>query len=304
MKNYFKFLLAVFFTSLLICFLTVKFCSAENLTIKMLNVGQGDSILIQSPTENILVDTSDADERDKLLNELHKAGVKKIHKLILTHPHADHIGNAAYMTKLGAINQIFDNGIISASKFYTSYLDACKKFSVKHNTLKHGDKIFIGDAYIEVFAPSEEKINLVNSGKKSDPNNESIVFKLVNQNFSMLFTGDAEIPTENFLIQNNFNLKAVVLKAGHHGAASANSLPFVKAVSPNFVLISAGVKTTKRGGNTYGHPRQEALKAFLDSGVPTKNIFCTANNGTITIFSDGVKFSVNPEYTVDWLNVD
>ena len=296
MKDYFKFLGAIFIAAIFICFLTIKFCSAENLTIKMLNVGQGDSILIQSPTENILVDTSDADERDKLLNELHKAGIKKIDKLILTHPHADHIGNTTYMLKLGAVNQIFDNGIISASKFYTSYLDACKKFSVNHNSLKQGDKIFIGDAYIEVFAPSVQKINLINNGKKSDPNNDSIVFKLVNENFSMLFTGDAEIPTENLLIQNSFNLKADILKAGHHGAASANSLPFVKAVSPKFVLISAGVPTTKRGGNTYGHPRQEAINNFLAANVPKSNIFCTATNGTITILSDGKNFSVTPEF--------
>lgn len=286
-------------------FFWTGFCSAENLKIKMLNVGQGDAILIQTDSENILVDTSDVDERDKLIRELYKADVSKIDKIILTHPHADHIGNAAYLIKLGtvSVNSVYDNGVVSTSKYYVNYLAECKNRNVIHNTLKSGDKIPLDDgAYLEIFSPTVETVSLVNGGnKKTDPNNESIVGRLVYKNFSMLFTGDAEHIAEAEILKRGATVKSKILKAGHHGAASANSLNFVKAVNPEYVLISAGTPTNKRGGNTYGHPRAEALNAFLGAGVKYENIFCTAQNGTVTVDTDGETFSVTPELQTDWL---
>lgn len=301
-----KFYLKIFFTLLIVTIFLIiglNFCSAENLKIKMLNVGQGDAILIQSPTENILVDTSDTDEREKLIKELYKADVSTVDKIILTHPHADHIGNVNYLLKLGTVSvkSIYDNGIVSSSKLYINYLNTCKALKTPHNSLKAGDKIFIGDAYIEVLFPSAETVELVNGGRKSNPNNESIVFRLVNKNFSMLFTGDAEFPVESEILASGANIKSNILKAGHHGAATANNLNFVKAVKPDYVFISAGVQTSKRGGNTYGHPRAEALNAFLAAKVPAENIFWTAENGTVTVETDGEKFSVTPEIKKSWV---
>lgn len=97
----------------------INVCCA-NLRVHFLNVGQGDATLIQTDEQNILIDTSDVDERLKLERELFRLGAYRIDKLILTHPHADHIGNAAYLVRTGVIKvkAVFDNGVVSTSKFY------------------------------------------------------------------------------------------------------------------------------------------------------------------------------------------
>ena len=88
------------------------------ITVKVLNIGQGDSILIQTGEKNILVDTSDVDERDKLRKELKKANVKKIDTVILTHPHADHIGGMDVLLDEYTVGMVYDNGMPSTSKLY------------------------------------------------------------------------------------------------------------------------------------------------------------------------------------------
>ena len=93
-----------------------------SVSIKMLDVGQGDAILIQTAEQTVLIDTSDVDERDKLRAQLARAGVKKIDKVILTHPHADHIGGMEVLLEGGyEIGAIYDNGMPSTSKLYISF---------------------------------------------------------------------------------------------------------------------------------------------------------------------------------------
>ena len=285
----------IFLFCILSLFLIVNFCSAESLKIKMLNVGQGDAILIQTDSQNILVDTSDTDERAKLSAELTKAGVTKFDKIILTHPHADHIGNINFLIDNFPVAEIYDNGKISASKTYLKYISNCQTKNISHNSLNSGDTLTIGEnIFIEIYHPQPNTFS-------KNINDDSIVGRLVFNNFSMLLTGDAEFSTEADLVFRGVLLQSNILKAGHHGAATANNLNFVKKVSPQFVLISAGVQTSKRGGNTYGHPRAEALNAYLAANVPTENIFWTAINGTVTIETDGLTYTVTPEFQTNWL---
>ena len=92
------------------------------ITVKVLNIGQGDSILIQTGEKTVLVDTSDVDERDKLRAELKKADVKKIDTVILTHPHADHIGGMDVLLDEYTVGMVYDNGMPSTSKLYLGYV--------------------------------------------------------------------------------------------------------------------------------------------------------------------------------------
>ena len=287
-----------------------------DLKISMLDVGQGDAILIQTGKQNILVDTSDTDERDLLVDELEKLSVTKIDKLILSHPHADHIGSAKvlinpsnkelkanpYLEKI-SVAEVYDNGIAASSPLYKSYMKAVEAKGVVHKSLSAGDTLDFGNGVkFLVLYPTKDLVDAVNGGQKSDPNNESIVGKLTYKKFSMMFTGDAEKKVESELWADNDAkvLKCDILKSGHHGSYTASTENFVKTVAPSYVLISCGPEEEHR--NTYGHPHLEPLENYLAQGIDKKNILCTRWNGTITVTSDGKNFSVTPERTEDWLD--
>ena len=211
-----------------------------DLKISMLNVGQGDAILIQTKNQNVLIDTSDTDERELLVSELEKLSVTKIDKLILSHPHADHIGSAKalinpsakelkanpYLEKI-SVSEVYDNGIAASSPLYKSYMKAVDAKGITHHSLSVGDTLdFGGGVKFTVLYPTPELVNAVNNGGwKSDPNNESIVGKLTYKNFSMMFTGDAEKQVESEILSNNKteDLKCDVLKSGHHGSYTAST---------------------------------------------------------------------------------
>ena len=276
-----------------------------DLTIKMLNVGQGDAILIQTKTQNILIDASDTDERDKLIAELNKANIRKIDKLILTHPHADHIGGAKTVLEKYEVGEVYDNGC-DRGKFavYKGYINAAQKKNVPVKHLKAGDKLNFGNRVsFEVFYPTEELRQKFEDA--NDYNNTSLVGKLTYGDFSMLFTGDAEKATENEILNSKYKkkLKSTILKAPHHGSKSSTGADYMKLVSPEVVLISAGDPSDPTGsGNSYGHPHKAALESYIKSGgVDKNNIYWTYENGTITIITDGKNYSVQPEKNPNWI---
>ena len=276
------------------------------LTIKMLNVGQGDAVLIQTKTQNILIDTSDTDERDKLKAELDKAEVKKIDKLILTHPHADHIGGAKLAIENYNVKEVYNEGSDRGKyNVYSGYINAAKKKNIPVKTLQAGDKLnFGGKVSFEVFYPTEELRAKFEAAK--DYNDTSIVGKLTYGDFSMLFTGDAEKLAENEILNTNYKkkLKSTILKAPHHGSKTSAGADYMKLVSPECVVISAGDPSDPTGsGNSYGHPHKQALNSYIkNGGINKNNIFWTFENGTITIKSDGKSYSVTSEKKAKWID--
>ena len=288
--------------------------AGKDVTIKMLNVGQGDSILIQTAEQTVLIDTSDVDERDKFKRELDKAGVKKIDKVILTHPHADHIGGMDVLLKDYQVGEVYDNGMPSTSKLYIGYMKQLKSKNIKHTALKAGDVLdFGGGVSFKVFYPTKELVEKgTQKGYKHDPNNESVVGKLTYGDFSMLFTGDAEQPVEEQLLKSDAkDLKSTILKSPHHGSSTSSSVPYLKAVWPEAVLISCGK------GNDYGHPHTDVLARYLgqstykdrrdgsqkktklvknDKGEVYKGkVYETDKNGTITVTTNGKDYSIKAE---------
>ncbi len=264
--------------------------AAKKLTVKMLNVGQGDAILIETPEQTVLIDTSDLDEQEKLRNELKKANVKRIDKLILTHPHADHIGGVqGVVLKEYEVGEVYDNGMPSKSKLYINYMKQLKQKNIKRHGLKAGDELdFGGGVKFKVFAPDKA---VVEKGSKTtdnhDPNNESVVGKLVLGSFAMMFTGDAEKVEEEPIVKAyGGELKCNVLKAGHHGSKTSSSAEFLRAVSPEVALISCGA------GNDYGHPHAQTMKKYRSLNL---KIYETDKNGTITITTDGKTYDIVPE---------
>ena len=293
----------------------------DDLKISMLNIGHGDAILIRTKEQTILFDAANSTEHERFVKELEKFSVTKIDKLILTHPHVDHIGGAKllinpsddqlakfpYLEKI-SVGEIYDNGIAFTSPVYINYMKSIEATGIHRQSLKAGDTLdFGGGVNFKILFPTAEYVAAMNSGKADNGdriykmNNSSLVGKLVYKNFSMMLTGDCEKESEATIVESYdaADLKCDVLKAGHHGSKSSSTVKFLRALDPKYVLISAGNK--EKNGDANGSPHLRALEKYLAQGVDVKNIFCTRWNGSITVTTDGESFSVKPEVSADWV---
>ena len=272
------------------------------LTISMLDIGQGDAVLIQTGAKNILIDTGDdkyyedgkkGKENTQLLTELQKLKIDHIDTLVMTHAHADHIGKADKVIAQYGVKELVYNGIPSTSKYFINALKAAKANGTQQVKVKAGDVLDFGNGVsFEIVSPSQSLIDedtaAIKAKKKVDVNNESVVGRLTFGNFAMLFTGDAEGPVEQDMAASyGKKLKCQVLKAGHHGSKTSSTAEFLKLVQPESVVMSLGVN------NQYGHPHEALLNRLQKQGV--KNIYRTDANGTITIVSDGSSYSITTE---------
>lgn len=272
------------------------------LTISMLDIGQGDAVLIQTGAKNILIDTGDdkyyedgkkGKENTQLLTELQKLKIDHIDTLVMTHAHADHIGKADKVIAQYGVKELVYNGIPSTSKYFINALKAAKANGTQQVKVKAGDVLDFGNGVsFEIVSPSQSLIDedtaAIKAKKKVDVNNESVVGRLTFGNFAMLFTGDAEGPVEKEMVASyGKKLKCQVLKAGHHGSKTSSTAEFLKLVQPESVVMSLGVN------NQYGHPHEALLNRLQKQGI--KNIYRTDANGTITIVSDGSSYSITTE---------
>ena len=272
------------------------------LTISMLDIDQGDAVLIQTGAKNILIDTGDdkyyedgkkGKENTQLLTELQKLKIDHIDTLVMTHAHADHIGKADKVIAQYGVKELVYNGIPSTSKYFINALKAAKANGTQQVKVKAGDVLDFGNGVsFEIVSPSQSLIDedtaAIKAKKKVDVNNESVVGRLTFGNFSMLFTGDAEGPVEKDMVAYyGKKLKCQVLKAGHHGSKTSSTAEFLKLVQPESVVMSLGVN------NQYGHPHEALLNRLQKQGI--KNIYRTDANGTITIVSDGSSYSITTE---------
>ena len=272
------------------------------LTISMMDIGQGDAVLIQTGAKNILIDTGDdkyyedgkkGKENTQLLTELQKLKIDHIDTLVMTHAHADHIGKADKVIAQYGVKELVYNGIPSTSKYFINALKAAKANGTQQVKVKAGDVLDFGNGVsFEIVSPSQSLIDedtaAIKAKKKVDVNNESVVGRLTFGNFAMLFTGDAEGPVEKDMVASyGKKLKCQVLKAGHHGSKTSSTAEFLKLVQPESVVMSLGVN------NQYGHPHEALLNRLQKQGI--KNIYRTDANGTITIVSDGSSYSITTE---------
>lgn len=261
------------------------------LTVKMLDVGQGDALLVRTAEQTILIDTGDLDAHDKLAAALQKEQVKTVDKLIITHPHADHLGGASVVFANCEVKAVYDNGQTTNTKFYREYLKTIKTKGIAYQALRDGDTLdFGGGVSFKVLSPTDAMVK--DGGKSKDGkvnlNLNSITGRLSFGTFSMLFTGDAEKETEAGILQRHAaaELKSQVLKAPHHGSKTSSSEAYLKAVAPEAALISLGA------GNDYGHPHKVTLDRYTKLGL---SIWRTDQHGTITVTSDGKTYQIEGE---------
>lgn len=255
---------------------------ANNLTITAIDIGQGDSLLIRTPTSTTMIDTGPPSDRDKLIKYLQDNQISTIDNLIITHPHADHLGNASYLMEHFTVKNIYDNGKPTTTKLYRDYLKTIKAKGIKYQQLYQGDTLDLGkDIKFVVLLPTKELI----TNKDYNLNNGSIVGKLVYKNFSMLFTGDLEKESEHLLVERYGNeLHSTILKAGHHGSKTSSSHEFMEKVRPEVAIISCGLH------NDYGHPHDKVLRRYEAFHV---KVYRTDLQGNITVTTNGDTYEIS-----------
>ena len=246
----------------------------SNIKIHYIDVGQGDSELIQIGDKNILIDAGTSDKR--ALDYLKSLGIKKIDYAIATHPHEDHIGSMDDVINAFDIGTFYAPKATTTTKTFENMVKALKSKDLKMTVPKVGEEITIGNAALTFLAP--------NSDKYEDLNNYSIVVKLKYGNNSFVFMGDAQDISEGEILKKQLDIKADVLKVGHHGSHSSTTKEFLDKVNPKYAVISC------EKGNDYGHPHKETLTKLNDKNI---NVFRTDLNGTIIAESNGKEISFN-----------
>lgn len=252
------------------------------LTVKVLDIGQGDAILIRVAGQTVLVDTGDIEHRDKMVAYIKKEGITRIDKVIITHPHADHLGGMPGILENFKVGQIYDSGKTNTTALYKQYMSTVNKKNIPFTIATPGSEVIIAnDIILKIFAPDKSFL------ADKEVNNSSIVAKLIYNKFSMLLTGDAEKDSEALMLKSYAGeLKSNILKAGHHGSSSSSSPAFLKAVGPEVAIISLGVN------NDYHHPHPSTLKKYVEAKL---KVYRTDIDGTVTITSDGQTYKIMKE---------
>lgn len=242
----------------------------KGMNVHFIDVGQGDSILIQVNSKNLLIDSGPSASKDKLVKYLNSLKISKLDYIIATHPHEDHIGNMSYIIDNFEVLNFYAPKVNINTKAFETMVESLVIKDLKIKVLKPNIKsIDLGEnTKVDVFSPiSNEYENL---------NNFSSIIKISYGTTSFLFTGDSEELSEKEVLTQGYDLKSDVLKVGHHGSSSSTSKRFLDAVDPYIAVISVGKD------NSYGHPSQEVLSRLKDL-----TIYQTDLDGNILIKSDG-----------------
>ena len=252
-----------------------KFKPAANMYVHFIDVGQGDSILVQSPNgKNMLIDGGDKSASDKVVSFLKSKGVSTIDVVVATHAHSDHIGGLIAVLDNFKVNQFIDSGKAHTTQTYYQLLQSIDEKNIPFKIAKTGDTIAL--------EPSVKTTVLFADEMVSDHNASSIVTRVVYESVSFLLTGDAGTTQEKAILASN-TVKSTYLKAGHHGSNTSSSVAFLNAVKPVGTIFSYAK------GNSYGHPHKEVVERL--NAIKSK-IYSTADSGDITITTNGSAHSV------------
>lgn len=224
----------------------------------------------------MIIDAGNNDDEQTINNYLQSVGVNEFKYVIGTHPHEDHIGSMDYIVNSFKVGKIYFPKATATTKTFENLLNAVKGKGMQFTIPTPEETFNLGQAKCTILAP--------NSLSYEDLNNYSIVVKVEFGNNSLLFTGDAEDISEKEMIAKGFDLKADVLKVGHHGSDSSTTREFLNAVNPKYAVISVGK------GNEYGHPATDTIQKLHAKGI---NIYRTDESGTVVATSDGTNITFN-----------
>ncbi len=269
-----------------ILFLNAAFSNpSKGLIVTILDVGQGDSILIETPSgRKMLVDAGEKKMGERVVVPfLRKKGISKLDMVVLTHPHEDHVGGLPAVLDNIRVDTVLDPGFIYRSKSYQRFLDLIERNKIKYHLARAGQVIDFAQVKAQILHPTSAFLE----GEDCNINSSSVVFRMHYGKFSMLFTGDNEKEGEERILESCINsLPSTILKVGHHGSRTSTSALFLEAVNPEIAVISCGKH------NKFKHPHKATLEKLKGKGN-----FRTDRDGAIIIKSDGKRFSVKTSKT-------
>ena len=250
--------------------------ASTNVTIKFIDVGQGEAILIALPEKTMLIDAGPTGSASKIAQVLQELGRDKIDYLVATHPDEDHIGGMADIISSTQIGTIYAPNKTNNTATYKKFLTAIQNNNLQITLAEAGTVIDQTDDYkLEILWPTKD-------ANFPDTNDYSIIIKLTVGTKTFLFTGDA--PTNAILNANPGHID--VLKLSHHGSRTGTNEQLVRELSPTYAVISYALD------NSYGHPMQSVLNALHKHSV---EVWGTGANGTITITCDGTTIDISSE---------
>lgn len=243
------------------------------LKVHFIDVGQGDSTLLQFEDITMLIDAGRHDRSD-VVPYLRSVGITEIDIFVLTHPHADHIGQADKVINTFEVREVWASGNVHTSKTFERMLDAILDSEANYVEPQAGEEYDVGSAKIRILHPDKLTGNL---------NDDSISMHLQYGDIGFVFTGDAEKAAESKMIRSGLLLKAEILHVGHHGSNTSSTQAFLEAVNPDIAIYSAGID------NSYGHPHAEVIKRLKDMKI---TIYGTDTHGSVIVTTDGKTYSV------------
>lgn len=269
----------------ILAWLTAATMPDNNLHVSFLDVGQGDAILIQKGSHQLLVDGGPSPQA--LASGLGREMPfwdRTVDLVVSTHPHADHLTGLLEVLRRYEVQQVLYPDLADDSPLYEEWLRVLKEKDIQYTPAQAGQQINLGDALIEVLHPQLPLL----TGTESDIDNNGIVLRLKMGEVSFLLTADIQEPAELELITRRANLTSTVLKVAHHGSATSTTAQFLAVVDPRLAVISVGA------GNSFGHPNAEVIDR-LEQKLGQQNIYRTDEHTTIELITDGDRLWVRVE---------
>jgi|SaaInlV_165m_DNA_2_1040747.scaffolds.fasta_scaffold34167_2 competence protein ComEC len=259
----------------------------KQLEITFFNVGQGDSVLIQTPyQQNIIIDGGPDNSLIQKLGRTLPFYDRTIDLIIITHPQSDHFFGFIDVLERYKVERIITADIPYETEDWKAFVLLAQQKNIPTHFVSSERSITLGeDLFLTFLWPQEQ---FINTQTLKDANEGSVVAELVYKDQKYLFAGEITQEIEKRLIEKNLFHDIDVLKVAHHGSKTSTSKEFIHSTTPEVAIIMAGKE------NRFGHPNFRTLKTLQDSNIPT---FRTDIHGDITITSDGARYSTVPQFS-------
>lgn len=252
--------------------------SDKEVRVHIIDVGQGSASLIQCGNEGILIDGGEREYGKGLVAYINKAGVTKLSYVVASHPHTDHIGGLINVLDVFETENIIMPRLSSVNtpttKTYENFLLKIKEKGIKAIAARYGEKYYINNTMLEIFAPLEQD---------KDLNNMSVVCKVTAFSSSFLFPGDASISEMSDFYNKGTDFSCDVMAAAHHGSSESLHKKLLTKSNPDIVVYSCGED------NSYGHPHDEVEEFFNKLGSKS---YRTDKSGTLLFICDADGYTV------------